>query len=39
MLRAPWTAIFPIVFISTLVASLHLLGDAVDEWLKGGANA
>jgi len=39
MLRAPWTAIFPILFISSLVASLHLLGDAVDEWLKGGADA
>jgi len=39
MLRAPWTVFFPIVFISTLVASLHLLGDAVDEWLKGGADA
>lgn len=36
MLRAPWTAIFPILFITTLVASLHLLGDAIDERLKGG---
>ncbi len=39
MLRAPWTVIFPIVFISTLVASLHLLGDALDEWLKGSTDA
>jgi|ERR1022692_1515169 peptide/nickel transport system permease protein len=39
MLRAPWTVIFPIVFISTLVASLHLLGDALDEWLKGTSDA
>jgi peptide/nickel transport system permease protein len=39
MLRAPWTVIFPIVFISTLVASLHLLGDALDERLKGTTGA
>jgi len=39
MLRAPWTVIFPILFISTLVSSLHLLGDAVDEWLKGSGDA
>jgi len=38
MLRAPWTVIFPIVFISTLVAALHLLGDTVDERLKGTAD-
>jgi peptide/nickel transport system permease protein len=39
MLRAPWTVIFPILFISTLVAALHLLGDALDERLKGTADA
>jgi peptide/nickel transport system permease protein len=39
MVRAPWTVIFPIIFISTLVASLHLLGDALDEWLKEGSDA
>ena len=39
MLRAPWTVIFPIVFIASLVASLHLLGDALDERLKGGLDA
>jgi peptide/nickel transport system permease protein len=39
MLRAPWTVLFPILFISSLVASLHLLGDAVDEQLKSGADA
>ncbi|MCL4767493.1 MAG: ABC transporter permease [Hyphomicrobiaceae bacterium] len=36
MLRAPWTAIFPILFITTLVSSLHLLGDTIDERLKEG---
>jgi peptide/nickel transport system permease protein len=35
MLRAPWLAIFPIIFISTLVASLHILGDSIDERIKG----
>lgn len=35
MMLAPWTVIFPIVFISTLVAPLHLLGDRIDEWFKG----
>lgn len=39
MLTAPWTVISPIVFISTLVAALHLLGDAIDERLKGTADA
>lgn len=39
MLRAPWTVVFPILFISTLVASLHLLGDAIDERLKAPADA
>jgi peptide/nickel transport system permease protein len=36
MLQAPWTVIFPILFITTLVSSLHLLGDAIDERLKEG---
>ncbi len=35
MLQAPWTALFPILFISTLVASLHLVGDGIDAALKG----
>ena len=35
MLLAPWTVIFPIIFISTLVAPLHLMGDRIDEQLKG----
>ena len=39
MITAPWTVIFPILFISTLVAALHLLGDAIDEGLKGSADA
>lgn len=39
MLRAPWTVIFPIAFIASLVASLHLLGDALDERLKGSIDA
>lgn len=39
MLLAPWTVVFPIIFISTLVAPLHLLGDRVDEWFKGDARA
>ena len=38
MLRAPWTVIFPIVFIASLVSSLHLLGDAIDERLKGAGD-
>lgn len=37
MVKAPWTAIFPIAFISTLIASLHLLGDSIDERLKGAS--
>jgi peptide/nickel transport system permease protein len=39
MVTAPWTVIFPILFISTLVAALHLLGDSLDERLKGSTNA
>jgi ABC-type dipeptide/oligopeptide/nickel transport system permease subunit len=35
MLLAPWTVIFPILFISTLVAPLHLMGDRIDEYFKG----
>ncbi len=38
MLRAPWAVLFPIMFIGSLVACLHLLGDAVDERLKGTAD-
>ncbi|TWG53205.1 ABC transporter permease [Aminobacter sp. J44] len=38
MLQAPWTAFFPILFISTLVASLHLVGDGIDAALKGNYN-
>lgn len=34
MLLAPWTVVFPIIFISTLVAPLHLMGDRIDEWFK-----
>jgi peptide/nickel transport system permease protein len=39
MLLAPWTVVFPIVFISTLVAPLHLLGDRLDEHFKGHGRA
>lgn len=39
MMLAPWTVAFPIIFISTLVAPLHLLGDRVDEWFKGDGRA
>jgi peptide/nickel transport system permease protein len=39
MMLAPWTVIFPIVFISTLVAPLHLLGDRIDDWFKGDGRA
>ena len=35
MLLAPWVVLFPILFISSLVASLHLLGDAIDASLSG----
>ncbi len=34
MIQAPWTALFPILFISTLVASLHLVGEGIDSALK-----
>lgn len=37
MPQAPRTAVFPILFISTLVASLHLVGDGIDAALKGRA--
>ena len=36
MFAAPWTVIFPILFIISLVASLHLVGDSIDERLKEG---
>jgi len=39
MLMAPWTALFPILFISTLVAPLHLMADRIDDHLKGGQGA
>lgn len=39
MMLAPWTVVFPILFISTLVAPLHLLGDRIDEWFKGNGRA
>lgn len=38
MLQAPWTALFPILFISTLVASLHLVGEGIDSALKRRAD-
>lgn len=37
MFTAPWTVIFPILFIISLVASLNLVGDSIDERLKEGA--
>lgn len=39
MIRAPWTVLFPILFISTLVAPLHLMADRIDDQLKGGKGA
>jgi peptide/nickel transport system permease protein len=39
MMTAPWTVLFPILFISSLVASLHLVGDGADAFLKEGTDA
>lgn len=39
MLLAPWTVVFPIIFISTLVAPLHLMGDRLDEYFKRHGHA
>jgi ABC-type dipeptide/oligopeptide/nickel transport system permease subunit len=39
MIQAPWTALFPILFITSLVASLHLVGDGIDAVLKEGTDA
>lgn len=39
MIQAPWTVLFPILFITSLVASLHLVGDGVDAVLKEGTDA
>jgi peptide/nickel transport system permease protein len=38
MFTAPWTMIFPTLFIVSLVAALNLVGDAIDERLKSGSH-
>ncbi|MGE3149578.1 MAG: ABC transporter permease [Pseudorhodoplanes sp.] len=39
MMTAPWIVLFPILFIVSLVASLHLVGDGIDAMLKEGMDA